>query len=186
MTMRRILCLLFPALAGCSDTSPVPVPLAHVPPEITSASEEGGFVDLVLATREVTFEASGKCTIEAAGVFEGKSVALAITLRGAQATYSSVGAESDALLAAMAKLYELPNSKATFTSGVTAAAMPLEGDPKRLRTEAVKYKVFFSEADEEKYAELYTNVNLTAGNVELFEKDPEYRENVILALSFDP
>jgi hypothetical protein len=183
--MRRILCLLFPALAGCSDTSPVPVPLAHAPPEITSASEEGGFVDLVLATRKVTFEASGKCSIEAAGVFEGEPVALAITLRGGQATYSSVGAESDALLAAMAKLYEVQNSKATFASSVTATVIPLDGDPKRLRTEPVKYKAFFNEADEEKYAELYTNVNLPAGTVELFEKDPEYRENIILALSSD-
>lgn len=36
--------------------------------------------------------------------------------------------------------------------------------------------------DDDSYTELYTNIDITKGILELFEKDPEYRENIIKAL----
>ncbi len=49
----------------------------------------------------------------------------------------------------------------------------------------MKIKLFFEPepADEHRYAELYTNIDLSTGKVYVNEKDPDYRKPVILALA---
>jgi hypothetical protein len=49
-----------------------------------------------------------------------------------------------------------------------------------------KFKLFFDPSDElGLYCELYLNINLPDKEVELREKDQEYRENLIRAMTRD-
>jgi hypothetical protein len=64
----------------------------------------------------------------------------------------------------------------------------LKGSPDKVLTEEVAMKVFFgSSADAETpYGELYLNINVPRGLVQLHEKDPEYRKAVLQGLRGDP
>ncbi|MBA3705532.1 MAG: hypothetical protein H0W84_06410 [Bacteroidetes bacterium] len=50
------------------------------------------------------------------------------------------------------------------------------------KSDYYKFKVFF-DRDENSYAEMYINIKTSAGEIELNEKDEEYRDNIIKALT---
>ena len=66
-------------------------------------------------------------------------------------------------------------------------AVALEGDPRKVESEGVKFKLFHetgSSDDEEgpKYFEMFFNVNLGSGVAELNEKDTDFRIGILNAL----
>jgi len=63
------------------------------------------------------------------------------------------------------------------------AAIALEGHPPAVAGELVKLKLFFEADFEERYAEVYLNIDLDARRVELHEKDPDYRRPLVRALA---
>ncbi|MNG24313.1 hypothetical protein D3C84_1090290 [compost metagenome] len=46
-----------------------------------------------------------------------------------------------------------------------------------------KTKLFYDDGNEENYAECYLNIYISDKKIELFEKDPEYREALLNAFS---
>ncbi|ELX10776.1 hypothetical protein Jab_2c28760 [Janthinobacterium sp. HH01] len=154
-------------------------------PEIYTpvAGPAGSFIDITLRIDSIKCDQWSDCKVRANGVFQGKPVGLDLALvsQGGQGKiyYRSIGADSDALLAALSSLYKMPANKRQFASTATADIIFLG-----LSAQEMSGKVYFSaNGPEDDYAELYTNINKTRGTVEIREKDMEYRRNVIRALS---
>lgn len=93
-------------------------------------------------------------------------------------TLSSVGTKSDALLTTWRKYFNLPGTH-EFSSEIECHAVALEGDPRRIRREVVRTKLFFDNGDSDEYAELFCNIDLAQGFAALNEKDPEYRARLL-------
>jgi hypothetical protein len=123
----------------------------------------------------------------------------------------SNGAESDAFLRALAAAYGVSAPGAAMAAETGFTAISLAGDPRSLKAGIVKMKLFFEpaasersedtaaaadgdaaapddsaaleEMEDDSYAEIYLNVDVAAGRMELLEKDEGYRKPVIRALS---
>jgi len=54
------------------------------------------------------------------------------------------------------------------------------GDPRKLQTEYVKFKIFHDDHDEHgEYFELFLHINIQGGFIALNEKDEEYRSSIL-------
>jgi hypothetical protein len=168
-------------------------------PEITSELEEGGFIDLVFRIQEYQTDKDNSQRLRVAGQYKGRVVGFEVILRSTwegekagkenpvemhlgKVSYCSVGAESDAFLEILADLYDIkqtpkPMAKETLFTGVS-----LEGDPSNMAGGVVKIKLFYEKDGEDDYAEFYTNIDLNNHKLEMCEKDPEYRKQIIRAL----
>jgi hypothetical protein len=157
----------------------------EVKPEIYIPIEgpAGSFIDITLRIDFMKCDQWSDCKVRAKGVFHGKPVGLDLALvsQGGQGKiyYRSIGADSDALLAALGSLYKMPAKERKFASTAVADIIFLG-----LSEQQMSGKAFFAaNGPDNDYAELYTNINKARGTVEIREKDNEYRRNVIRALS---
>jgi len=98
------------------------------------------------------------------------------------ASYRSFGAESDSFLQALDHLFETKQAPKQMKSETRFSALTLEGDPRDLEKGPVKLKLFFESSAEDRYAELFTDIDLKARRLYVSEKDPEYRGAIIRAL----
>lgn len=167
-------------------------------PEIASESE-GEFQDLVFAISAHTRNPNGSQTVVASAEVGGEPVEVAFeispswkggALKGAGFTsfqgtvgLRSLGRLSDRLVQAMDRLYKTNLAPGGMQALTTFTGISLEGNPTEPEAGPVKIKLFFESENEERYAELYLNIDLKASRVYLNEKDPEYRKPVIRALS---
>ncbi|MGB5350866.1 MAG: hypothetical protein WBN10_14765 [Polyangiales bacterium] len=167
-------------------------------PQITSEQDEG-FQDLVFAVSGHYVGPSGDQKLRATGRHSTQIVAFDVhlgpewterQLEGVDAqlyagsvTLSAVGPESDALVSAVDDLYGTHLSPAEMKRETEFAALSLEGDPKKLESGPCKLKLFFESEDENRYAEVYLNIDLARSRVGLAEKDEEYRRPLLLALT---
>jgi hypothetical protein len=176
-----------------------PQPPIKPPPEITADSEDSGFVDLGLAIRSRETLPDGSQVLHAFGVHHGREVGITVVLgtqwkvgslgsdvpfvtyRGT-VTYRSLGAPSDALLQILDELYATKLQPTSIRPTTTFTAISLEGEPADLTKGPTKIKLFFESDTEDRYAELYTNIDLANGLLQIHEKDPEYRLALIKAL----
>ena len=154
-------------------------------PEMLSGTEEG-FHDLAFAVSQDKRSADGLREITALATHQGRPVGFLAVLPSASTgvvTIRSVGPQSDALVQALDTLYGSQVKPTTMVLAVRFAAITLGGDPTRLEAGEVAIKLFFESEDEDRYAELYLNIDLPRGRVELREKDEEYRAPVVRALA---
>lgn len=71
------------------------------------------------------------------------------------------------------------DGKNEFVDSILCQAVALQGDPTKLKDGAVRMKLFFDNGNPEEYAELFYNLDVSAGYAALNEKDPEYREPLV-------
>jgi len=174
-------------------------PTPNSAPEITSGAEEG-FHDLVFGLASATRAADGSQEVIAVGTHAGQPVRFQASLsptwkEGRVAdmrsftgvvTVRSLGVESDALVTAMDTLYGAQLKPASMAKATQFAAITLNGNPFDLAAGEVAIKLFFESENEDRYAELYLNIDAPKHRVELREKDEGYRAPVIRALSLGP
>jgi hypothetical protein len=192
---------------GCGQQgAPLPQPAAQVdsmkplaaPPEVTSEEEEG-FHDLVFYIEEHKQLPDGSQSLRASGSYTGRRLDFEVVLspnwnaaslgknvplaayRG-MVTYRSTGSESDAFVAVLDELYGTKVSPKAMGDETRFTAISLGGDPRELAKGPVKIKLFFESDDEGAYAELFTNIDLTARRLEFREKDEGYRSAIVKAL----
>lgn len=93
----------------------------------------------------------------------------------------SIGQQSDNLIKALSKLYNIPCDKGFTDKTVVASAFSLGTEYADLTKNNgyYKFKLFIEENSDDLYCEVYLNMNFDQGTIELREKDPEYRENLI-------
>lgn len=94
----------------------------------------------------------------------------------------SLGPASTALFLELAAAYGLPKPDGNLPPEVSFTSFALHGDPRRLLTERVDFKLFFDQAGPAQYFELFMNVDLPGRNLELREKDEDYRAPLLQAL----
>ena len=103
------------------------------------------------------------------------------TLWRGQVSIVSVGVESDAFLRALYDAYGVAGSAPRMTARVDFMAVSLSGDPHDLKREPLKLKLFFQGATGT--AEVFLNVDEGRSIVEFAEKDTEYRQAFLEALT---
>jgi len=188
-----LFCFLLLATVSCKRAE-APAPL----PEISSESAEG-FVDLVFAIESRASLPNGAERIIAVARDRDREVALAISLQPAwkaaeleglkllayrgDLLVDSVGQRSDALVQAIDRLYATTFGSISMRHEVRFTGISLGGNPMALDAGLTKIKLFYEEGNADDYAELFLNVDVKQGTVQLNEKDPEYRNAVVHALA---
>ena len=87
-----------------------------------------------------------------------------------------------ALLQILDQLYATKLQPTTIRPTTAFTAISLGGEPSDLTKGPTKIKLFFESDAEDRYAELFTNIDLANGVLQIHEKDPEYRSALIKAL----
>lgn len=166
-------------------------------PDILSETEEG-FADLVFRITTTDWTRDRWRRFVAKGTFRGQKVGLAvevspvwkpgtlgegIIVHTGALRYVSLGAESDALLAAWREVYGAAPAPAGMAEVTLFDAMSLEGDPARLDLAPAKIKLFSQSGSESEYAEVFTNIDVRARKVEIREKDGGYRPALLAAMT---
>lgn len=171
---------------------------ARDPPPATLNTEEG-FVDIGLTVTHISRSRDGVTSVTARGKMNGAAAGFVIDifpgwtpqkledadllLHWGKVRYRSIGPDSDHFVGELARLYGLPVATRQMPARIDFSAVSLEGNPDELPNVRVRMKLFFESDDESGYAEVYTNLDLPAKRVEFHEKDPEYREPLVRALS---
>ena len=180
-------------LLGCGRSSP---------PTLQNIAEGGeeGWHDLALTVTSYTTRPDGTQSIDLAGIHQGTRVALRAilskewkerpaddqlpmtTYRGTVA-FLSLGSESDLFLSVLHALYGTNVRPKAMKKETLFTGISLGGDPRHPDKGDVRIKLFYEPDDQNLYAELYFNILLAKKIVQIHEKDPEYRENVVRALA---
>ena len=165
--------------------------------QVHSIGEEG-FVDLDLPLTTLSRRSSGEFDVSAQGIFDGRQIGFSVVLGAAwkpqpldsaditmywgTVTLRANDGASDAFVGVLAKLYRLP-SRPHMLAEVAAQAVGLGTDPRELMSSRAKMKLFFHSDIENRYAEVFLNIDRSAQVVQFHEKDMEYRTNVLRALT---
>jgi hypothetical protein len=158
---------------------------------------EDGFADLDLPLTDFSKDPSGEFRLTARGDFDGRVVGLSVvvgatwkpqensgfTAYWGTVTLRAIGDASDAFVDLLAKLYGTSISTRRMLPEVVTQAVGLATDPRELMSEPAKMKLFFHTDVEDRYAEVFLNIDRSEKLVQFHEKDPEYRGNVLRALT---
>jgi len=165
---------------------------------VVKVGNDEGFVDLDLPLIQFVRRSRGY-RVAGRGTLDGKTIGLVVDVDGnwtekptedsritfywGNVTLRSTGPDSDALAEELARLYGIPRSGLHMLTEVRAEAVGLASDPRLVESEAVKMKLFLHSEKEERYAEVFFNIDLRAQVMEIHEKDTGYRKNLIRALT---
>jgi hypothetical protein len=166
--------------------------------QVKSTGEEG-FVDFDLPLSRFATNPSGHGVVFTGGKFEGEVIGFIVELGtewkdrpidGGGATFywgtvtlRSSGQSSDAFVRAFARKVGHQGAVPPMLADIHAEAVGLNSDPRMIRQQPVAMKLFFHSNNEERYAEVFLNIDLAGKVVQFHEKDPEYRANLIRALT---
>ena len=160
-------------------------------------SDHDGFIDIDLPIAQVT-QAQGVVKIIARGTVAGVSVGFEIDfptesnrqagmpgqLKLGTARIRSLGADSNRFVALLSRRYGVTGAASTMVSSLDASAVGLGDDSAHLLDGKKNMKFFFFDAGpEDRYAEVYINVDFNTRVLEFHEKDPGYRKPLLLALT---
>ena len=166
-------------------------------PHLLAGTEEG-FADLSFRVTELARRPDGRLSVVARALFDGGPVGLRVTLGGVwkpatlgdnipvhwgAVTYESTGEESDRLVRALVAVYGLSAKAERMKDSITFTALTLEGIPAQCPPEPLRMKLFFESEAQEKYAEVYTNIDPEARVLGIREKDPDYRTPLLAAVA---
>ena len=94
--------------------------------------------------------------------------------------FKSLGQESDEFVKAIAELYKQTTDKGFTKRTISATAFSLNEKPVKLdEKDYYRLKLFFEENDANLYSELFLNINTKEQEIELHEKDVDYRATLI-------
>jgi hypothetical protein len=171
--------------------------------EIDSRTEDG-FHDIVLTIVQ-SEKLDEEYEIVAKGLYKGETVGIklrvkdnlkeglanggfdgfdttAVELNGV--SFSSIGDESNKLTKVLSNLYGYPTDKAFTMNDTRFDMFSLNAEQADLSKGYFKFKLFFDPYDSlGLYSELFLNVNIPENEIELNEKDLEYRPVLIKALT---
>jgi hypothetical protein len=168
-------------------------------PEITSGPDEG-WHDLTFHIRDDRKLEDGRRALEACGVHHGREVGLVVVLGPAWPavilsgevpftaykgviTFRSSGQSSDALVQTIDELYGTALNPRSMRMETRFTAISLAGKPHVLEKGPAKIKAFYESEDQDRYAELFVNIDLPHRVLQLNEKDEAYRKQVVRALT---
>lgn len=165
-------------------------------------SQDTGYVDIFLKTVLTTVTDSSYIYV-AKGFYNKKTVGLQVevmnnigagitdgTINAKKGFYAngvhitSLGIESDSFVKALAGLYGLSTNRSFSDRPIYVSVFSLnEIDADLAKDDYYMFKLFFEDNNEDLYSEIFMNVNTKSGEIEFFEKDPEFREQLIRVLT---
>ena len=159
---------------------------------------EDGFVDVILPITDHKWSKDGSLSLVARGSINGKVVGFVVDLPPywkaqlipdtpisvywGKGHIRSIGSESDAFLALLAREYALPDP-GRMIARVEITMIGLDSNPTDLRTTPARIKIFFEAGGEDSYGEAYMNIDLGSRILEFRDKDPEYHQGILLSLA---
>jgi hypothetical protein len=165
-------------------------------------SEDDDFVDLQLTVTKYWKDDDEHHIVQAKGLWGRETVGLAIAFRPDMklgivdtevdkkrfyregVNFYSIGKLSDNFTRALHSLFQIDGTLGNMQDSVGSTALIVSGRPEHFDEDYIKAKVFFDGANEKNlYAEWYVNVDLKNKILELREKDPEYRKNILAILT---
>ena len=158
---------------------------------------EEGFVDIALPIVE-SIAGDGGLSLVVKGEFDGRRIGFAFdlfpewkaqptddasaTFYWGKARFRSLGSESDAFIAMLAHAYGLETKTTPMASQISVNAVGLGMDPRTVLKSPVRMKCFFDSGPEDRYAEVFTHIDLGGGHFYFNEKDMEYRLPLVRSL----
>lgn len=165
-------------------------------------SEDQDFVDLQLTITKSWNDENLNYIIQAKGLWEKETVGIEVSFRRDMKlgivntevdkkrfyqegiSFHSMGELSDNFMKALSALFKTEGSSFKMNETVGSTAFVLSGQPEYFDEEYIKTKIFFDDTNKkENYAEWYVNIDLKNRILELREKDPEYRKNILNMLT---
>ena len=169
--------------------------------DITSKTEEG-FQDLIFNATEYKKIDSDNIEITIKGKHNETVVGFKIIVRNnippgivngqvdnsafvkSGVKFISSGKESNDFIKVLSRLYNFPTDKDFTLDSVSFDVFSLNQNKADLEKGSYKFKLFFDPNNEQGlYSEIYLNTNLPSAEIGLPEKDVEYRELIIKALT---
>jgi hypothetical protein len=158
------------------------------------------FVDVDLPLIALTQNAAGESQVTAQGMLDGRLVGFSVlvsaqwdvqpstgyTLYSGIVTLRAIGAVSNAFVGRLASRYGVSLATPRMLPEVVVQAVGLDSDPREIGLRPVKLKLFLNAESEDSYAEVFLNIDRTQQQVQIHEKDMDYRVNVIRALTGAP
>jgi hypothetical protein len=193
LTLQLMRVLVAASLLGCivlaAKAAESAAPAGHI-------SEAEGFVDIDLPITQITQD-SGLTRIVARGDIAGTVVGFEVDFPSKSkpsdggspfswgtAQIRTLGVASNSFITLLASRYKVPAPAKTMMPSVPASVAGLQGDPGHVLDGVTKMKFFFFDSGpEDRYAEVYINVDAKNRVLEFHEKDPDYRQPLLLALT---
>jgi hypothetical protein len=155
------------------------------------------FFDFDLPLAEFTQDGAGEYHLIARGNVRGRLMGFAVRVgaqweaqsRGGYTLYSgtvvlhAIGDASDAFVRHLAACYQLELNSASMLPEIAVQAIGLDCDPRAAAQRPVKMKLFLHPDVEDRYAEIFLNIDRAGQVVQVQEKDLDYRVNVLRALT---
>lgn len=156
-----------------------------------------GFVDLELPMTEFAQVTDGEhqltAMVSVGGRLAGFSVRVGAkwhaqpsggyTLYSGTVALKAIGDASNAFVKFLAECYRMESAPPPMLPEIVVDAVGLDSDPRAIADRPVKMKLFFHPEVEDRYAEVFLNVDLAKRVVQVHEKDIGYRVNVLRALT---
>jgi len=155
------------------------------------------FVDLELPMAEFTEDGAGEFQVTALGQARGRRMGFAVrvephwdaqpragyTLYAGTVVLRAIGDASDVFVCYLAERYQLELSTRHMVPEIVVQAVGLDFDPRAIAQRPVKMKLFFHAEVEDRYAEVFLNIDRAEQVVQVREKDLDYRGNILRALT---
>lgn len=165
--------------------------------DISSKSEEG-FHDLVFNITNKQLDKDNNWTLTAKGQFKNIVIGFKVVIKNDinpgiingkpdqsgmiknPGQILNIGLESDNFIKVVSELYGFKSDKKFTKNAISFDCFSLNSQKGDLEKADFKFKLFLdSQNMNGLYSELFLNISLSSGLIELNEKDPGYRENII-------
>lgn len=169
--------------------------------DITSKSEEG-FCDLVFNIADKQLDNDNNWILIAKGQYKSTVIGLKIKIKNGlnpglingkldqsgmtknAGEFINIGLESDNFIKIVSGLYGVKSSGKFSKENILIDCFSLNSEVGYLDKGEFRFKLFLDSQDiNGLYSELFLNIDLSAGLIQLNEKSPEYRERIIKILT---
>lgn len=154
---------------------------------IVITGRQDDLIDFIVPLEKLVPTDRGWLGLFASGTHAGREISfkimLAPGLRSEFVLLLSDGPPSDRWLGCIATSWGMQKSGLVMAEQVPFTSVATHGDPRRLREEEVRFKLFAGSEEQGDYAEWFLHLNVPRGYAGLAEKDRKYRANLVLAMT---
>ena len=170
------------------------IPLT-APPDLMSEAEADGIIDMVFYIQSLDVKQDGSQILELAATYQNKPVGITVALSSAwkagtlgqlvihqgTVTIKSPGISGNNFVFFLHQLYKTRRNPKRMKPSVEFSVITLGGDPAKLTSEPVQFKLFYESKDPEGNAEIFLNIDMKNHRAHLDEKDEDYRKPLVAA-----
>lgn len=168
--------------------------------EPVAVVKDQGFVDLVIGITEIRANDRGDFRFTAAGTHAGQEIGFSVVVLGGMRpgfvgeeldrtaiypsgiVFESDGAKSDRWLRLIAELWGVPqDAKRTMAQRAPAVSVATDGDPRKLQSEKLRFKLFFGPTAQA--AECFLHLDYENGSIAVAEKAFDHRAGLVAQLA---